>query len=160
MSGLSPERLELEITESVFLENSGMVLECLQAWKRLGVRIALDDSGTGYSNLACLSRLPIDRLKIDRSLIQGVRIDSREAAIVRTVVGLGSDLGFTVIAEGVETEDQLRLVQELGCHRRRLAFSCHRRNRPRPARSWTANGGSMRGAGSSTWRRSRRRCDA
>jgi EAL domain-containing protein (putative c-di-GMP-specific phosphodiesterase class I) len=114
-SGLSPGRLELEITESALLENSGAALKCLRDWKRLGVRLAVDDFGTGYSNLSYLSRLPLDRLKIDRSLIQGLSQDSRVAAVVRTVASLGRELGFTVLAEGVETTDQLRLVKDLGC---------------------------------------------
>jgi len=114
-SGLAPERLELEITESVLGGSTDHVLECLNAWKRLGVRIAIDDFGSGYSNLAYLSKLPIDRLKIDKSLTARVPHDLRETAVVRTVISLARDLGFTVLAEGIESEEQLRAVRDLGC---------------------------------------------
>ena len=79
------------------------------------MRIALDDFGTGYSSLNYLSRLPVDRLKIDRSLIQRVVTDSKTAAIVRTLISLGVDLGFSVLAEGVETEAQFELLMRMGC---------------------------------------------
>jgi EAL domain-containing protein (putative c-di-GMP-specific phosphodiesterase class I) len=114
-SGLPPERLELEITESVLICNTDAVLECLAQWKRLGVRIAVDDFGTGYSSLSYLSRLPVDRLKMDRSLIEGMTHEAKDAAIVRTVISLGRELGFTVLAEGVETEEQFHMLEELGC---------------------------------------------
>ena len=114
-SGLPAERLELEITESVLIGNVDLTLDCLASWKRLGVRIAVDDFGTGYSSLNYLSRLPIDRLKMDKSLIQQMTTQAREATIVRAVVTLGRELGFTVLAEGVETEEQLAMLVELGC---------------------------------------------
>ena len=114
-SGLPPERLELEITESVLIGDADHALDCLACWKGLGVRIAVDDFGTGYSNLSYLSRLPIDRLKMDRSLIHGMTRKSREAAIVRAVISLGRELGFTVLAEGVETEEQFTMLADLGC---------------------------------------------
>jgi diguanylate cyclase (GGDEF)-like protein len=114
-TGLPAERLELEITESVLISNTDVVLECLAQWKRLGVRVAVDDFGTGYSSLSYLSRLPVDRLKVDKSLVQGMMGEPKEAAIVRAVLSLSRELGFTVIAEGVETEAQLAMLQELGC---------------------------------------------
>ena len=114
-SGLPADRLELEITESVLIGDADLTLDCLARWKGLGVRIAVDDFGTGYSNLSYLSRLPIDRLKMDRSLIHGMTKKSKEAAIVRAVISLGRELGFTVLAEGVETEEQLGMLAELGC---------------------------------------------
>jgi len=79
------------------------------------VRIALDDFGTGYSSLGYLAKLPIDRLKIDSSLIRGMTTGSKDTTIVRSVVALGRDLGITVIAEGVETEEQLGILGDLGC---------------------------------------------
>jgi diguanylate cyclase (GGDEF)-like protein len=115
VSGLSPKRLELEITESVLIDNANATLACLAQWKALGVRIAVDDFGTGYSSLSYLSRLPVDRLKMDRSLIHSMTHDAKDAAIVRAVVSLGRELGFTVLAEGVETEEQLDMLAALGC---------------------------------------------
>ncbi len=115
-SGFPAERLELEITESVLLGNAELALECLAQWKSLGVRIAVDDFGTGYSSLSYLSRLPVDRLKVDKALVHGMTSEPRAAAIVHTVVSLGQQLGFTVLAEGVETEQQLAMLKDLGCH--------------------------------------------
>jgi diguanylate cyclase (GGDEF)-like protein len=115
LSGLPGEHLELEITESVLLINTEMALRCMAQWKSLGVRIALDDFGTGYSNLAYLSKLPIDRLKIDGSLIRGISTGSRDTTIVRSVISLAVELGITVLAECVETEEQLRILDNLGC---------------------------------------------
>jgi diguanylate cyclase (GGDEF)-like protein len=109
------ERLELEITEGSLMRNPQAVLECLGQWKELGVRIAIDDFGTGYSSLSYLSRLPVDRLKLDRSLIHNLTTTRKDAAIVRSIIALGKDLGVSVIAEGVETEEQFRMLRDLGC---------------------------------------------
>jgi EAL domain-containing protein (putative c-di-GMP-specific phosphodiesterase class I) len=114
-TGFPASRLELEITEGILIENPELALRRLAQWKQLGVRIALDDFGTGYSSLSYLSRLPVDRLKIDRSLIQRVISDSKTAAIVRALVSLGDDLGFAVLAEGVETEAQFQWLRRTGC---------------------------------------------
>jgi EAL domain-containing protein (putative c-di-GMP-specific phosphodiesterase class I) len=114
-ANLPAERLELEITESVLISDPAQVLDCLAQWKKLGVRVAVDDFGTGYSSLSYLSRLPVDRLKIDKSLVQGLISEPRDSAIVRAVISLGRELGFTVIAEGVETETQLATLDALGC---------------------------------------------
>jgi EAL domain-containing protein (putative c-di-GMP-specific phosphodiesterase class I) len=97
------------------MRNPEAVLECLRQWKELGVRIALDDFGTGYSSLSYLSRLPVDRLKLDKSLIHSLTTKRKDAAIVRSVIALGKDLGVSVIAEGVETELQFQMLQDLGC---------------------------------------------
>jgi diguanylate cyclase (GGDEF)-like protein/PAS domain S-box-containing protein len=115
LTGFPAERLELEITESVLITNAQLVLECLEQWKRLGVRIAVDDFGTGYSSLSYLSLLPVDRLKLDKSLIQSMTSEPKDAAIVRAIISLGEELGVAVIAEGVETEDQFEMLQRLGC---------------------------------------------
>jgi diguanylate cyclase (GGDEF)-like protein/PAS domain S-box-containing protein len=115
VSGLAPERLELEITESVLLANAESALDCLAQWKGLGVRIAVDDFGTGYSSLSYLSRLPVDRLKVDKTLVHSMTSEPKDAAIIRAVVSLGEQLGFEVLAEGVETEQQLAMLQDLGC---------------------------------------------
>jgi EAL domain-containing protein (putative c-di-GMP-specific phosphodiesterase class I)/FixJ family two-component response regulator/HPt (histidine-containing phosphotransfer) domain-containing protein len=114
-SGLPPDRLELEITESVLVTNIDLALKCLAEWKTLGVRIALDDFGTGYSSLSYLTRLPIDRLKIDGSLIRGMTTDSRDTIIVRAVISLCREFGFTTLAEGVETDVQFAMLDDLGC---------------------------------------------
>jgi predicted signal transduction protein with EAL and GGDEF domain len=115
LTAFPAECLELEITESVLIQGTQMALECLAQWKRLGVRIAVDDFGTGYSSLSYLSQLPVDRLKIDKSLVHSMTTVPKDAAIVRTVISLGRELGFTVIAEGVETEAQFEMLGDLGC---------------------------------------------
>jgi EAL domain-containing protein (putative c-di-GMP-specific phosphodiesterase class I) len=114
-SGFPARQLELEITESALMANPALSIECLQAWKRLGVRIAMDDFGTGYSSLSSLSKLPVDRLKLDRSLVHQMTLDRKGAAIVRLIVSLGTELDMEVIAEGVETEDQLKMLTDMGC---------------------------------------------
>jgi len=109
-SGLSPDRLELEITESVLLHDSEANLAQLRALKQIGIRIAMDDFGTGYSSLSYLRRFPFDKLKIDRSFVSDLPGNSESRAIVRAVVGLGASLGVTVTAEGVETREQLKYL--------------------------------------------------
>ncbi|MGX9145391.1 putative bifunctional diguanylate cyclase/phosphodiesterase [Mesorhizobium sp. 128a] len=114
VSGVPARRLELEITETVLMDESETVLKTLRQLRELGVRIALDDFGTGYSSLGYLRRFPVDKIKIDRSFIHD--IDNRDtAAIVRTIIGLGAELGITVTAEGVETEAQLDILRKAGC---------------------------------------------
>jgi diguanylate cyclase (GGDEF)-like protein/PAS domain S-box-containing protein len=114
-SGLQPSRLELEITESILMIDGPKVLNQLDRLRQLGVRIAMDDFGAGFSSLGYLSRLPVDRLKIDRSLVHGLAPGARAADIVRAVIDLGNKFGFMVLAEGVETEDELELLGKLGC---------------------------------------------
>jgi EAL domain-containing protein (putative c-di-GMP-specific phosphodiesterase class I) len=114
-TGFPARQLELEITEGILIDKPELALHCLAQWKRLGVRIALDDFGTGYSSLSYLSRMPVDRVKVDRSLISRMIGDPKTAAIVRAVIGLGSDLGFDVLAEGVESEEQLAMLSGMGC---------------------------------------------
>jgi EAL domain-containing protein (putative c-di-GMP-specific phosphodiesterase class I) len=114
-SGFAAERLELEITESALIVNPARTIEYLNEWKKLGVRIAIDDFGTGYSNLSYLARLPIDRLKIDRSLVHRLTLDFKDVAVVRLILALASELGLDVIAEGVETRQQLKILIDLGC---------------------------------------------
>jgi diguanylate cyclase (GGDEF)-like protein len=114
-SGLDAGSLELEITESLCNERYGRVPELLGALRQLGVRLALDDFGTGYSAFANLTRLPIDRLKIDRSFVRSIAVDENEYAVARTIVAIGRQLNLEVVAEGVETADQCRLLQAAGC---------------------------------------------
>jgi EAL domain-containing protein (putative c-di-GMP-specific phosphodiesterase class I)/PAS domain-containing protein len=111
------KHLELEITESALVGNTELTIECLNQWKRLGVQIAVDDFGTGYSSLNYLSRLPVDRLKLDQSLIQRMTLDAKSKTVMRSTISLGADLGIDVIAEGVETEEQFQMLEDLGCPR-------------------------------------------
>ncbi|MCA0032033.1 putative bifunctional diguanylate cyclase/phosphodiesterase [Mesorhizobium sp. B263B2A] len=113
-SGVSAGQLELEITETVLMDESKAVLKALRQLRNLGIRIALDDFGTGYSSLGYLRRFPVDKIKIDRSFIRD--LGNRDtAAIVRTIIGLGTELGIVVTAEGVETEVQLDMLRDNGC---------------------------------------------
>ncbi len=115
-SGLRPERLELEVTESVFMREGTAAVRTLEAILDMGVRLSLDDFGTGYSSLGYLSRTRFSSIKVDRSFVQGASKGSKEAiAIIRAVVALADSLGMATTAEGVETEDEHRLVQALGC---------------------------------------------
>ncbi|HEY8565739.1 MAG TPA: PAS-domain containing protein [Beijerinckiaceae bacterium] len=114
-SGLSPQRLELEITESVLLADSEATLATLHQLRGMGVRIAMDDFGTGYSSLSYLRSFPFDKIKIDRSFVRELAERNDCLAIVRAVSGLGSSLGMVTTAEGVETEEQLRRVEAEGC---------------------------------------------
>ncbi len=107
--------LELELTESILVQDADDALARLAQLSHLGVRLAIDDFGTGYSSLAYLKRFPIDRLKIDRSFVKGVPLDDSDCAIVRAVVQLAQALGMKVIAEGVETEPQRAFLHALGC---------------------------------------------
>jgi EAL domain-containing protein (putative c-di-GMP-specific phosphodiesterase class I) len=115
VAGVPARLLELELTESILLHDADEALQRLQALARLGVRLSIDDFGTGYSSLAYLKRLPIDKLKIDRSFIAGLPGDARDAGIVRAILQMGQALGMKVIAEGVETEAQRRFLAEAGC---------------------------------------------
>ena len=114
-AGLLPHRLELEITETVLMEESEATLKTLHHLRSLGVRVALDDFGTGYSSLSYLSSFPFDKLKIDRSFVSGLGTNPDCAAIVRAIVGLGTSLGMTITAEGVETPAQLDFIRAVGC---------------------------------------------
>jgi EAL domain-containing protein (putative c-di-GMP-specific phosphodiesterase class I) len=113
-TGLEPERLVLEITETMLMEQSGATLESLHALKDLGIRLVLDDFGTGYSSLSYLDRFPIDALKIDQSFV-GALDSGGSAAIVTAIVSMAHSLDLRVTAEGVETEEQLEHLRRLGC---------------------------------------------
>jgi diguanylate cyclase (GGDEF)-like protein/excisionase family DNA binding protein len=114
-SGLAPEHLTLEVTESVLLADETAAVETLRALRAAGVHIAVDDFGTGYSSLSYLDRLPVDGLKIDRSFVQGLAPRRGKSALVSATLGFARALGLTVTAEGVETEEQVRKLQELRC---------------------------------------------
>jgi diguanylate cyclase (GGDEF)-like protein/PAS domain S-box-containing protein len=115
-SGLSARRLELEITETLLLERSEAVLATLHALRALGVRISMDDFGTGYSSLSYLRSFPFDKIKIDRSFVHGLKAQADSQAIVRAIVSLGSSLGITITAEGIEDESDLACLKAEGCN--------------------------------------------
>ena len=116
LSGVDPRRLMLEITETVLMENPERAAQALAELRSLGIRIAVDDFGTGYSSLSHLQRFPVDVLKIDKSFIDPlVKADESSAALVTAIIGLARSLGLDVIAEGIEHENQLRRLIELGC---------------------------------------------
>jgi diguanylate cyclase (GGDEF)-like protein/PAS domain S-box-containing protein len=115
-TGLDESRLELEITEGVFLSNDEHVHEMIHNLKKIGVKLALDDFGTGYSSLSYLLRVPFDKIKIDQSFVRGASgPESRNAALIKAMVGLASDLQMQTTAEGVETQEELFLIRNLGC---------------------------------------------
>jgi diguanylate cyclase (GGDEF)-like protein/PAS domain S-box-containing protein len=114
-TGLAADRLELEITESLFLDRSNLVLDTLADLRKLGARIAMDDFGTGYSSLGYLCSFPFDKIKIDRSFVQGIAGNVEQQAVVRAIVGLGQTLGKTITAEGIETAEELACLRSIGC---------------------------------------------
>jgi EAL domain-containing protein (putative c-di-GMP-specific phosphodiesterase class I) len=114
-SGLPAQRLEVEITESLLMSNTEMVLRTLATLSAMGVRIAMDDFGTGYSSLAYLWRFPFDKVKIDRAFTQGLGTDPKVGLIVRSIISLAHSLQIRVNAEGVETEQQMQALQGQGC---------------------------------------------
>lgn len=115
-SGLPPKRLELEITETLLLEKSSQVIATLHALRALGVRISMDDFGSGYSSLSYLRSFPFDKIKIDQSFVRGLSGDYELQAIVRSIISLGHGLGVTITAEGVETEAELNWLRSEGCN--------------------------------------------
>ncbi|MBX9990603.1 MAG: EAL domain-containing protein [Phreatobacter oligotrophus] len=114
ISGLDPSRLELEITETLLLKDSAPVLETLERLKAMGVRLSLDDFGTGYSSLSYLHKFPIDKVKIDRSFVRPITTDRKAAKLLRGVTRLGAELGLAVVVEGVETHEQLKMIDAAG----------------------------------------------
>jgi EAL domain-containing protein (putative c-di-GMP-specific phosphodiesterase class I) len=114
-SGLDPDRLVLEVTESVLVVDIAQIGATMQRVRDLGVHLALDDFGTGYSSLLYLQGMPIDRLKIDRSFVSALNVAGHDKTIIQTVVDLAHTLGITVVAEGVETQAELRAIGGMGC---------------------------------------------
>ncbi len=114
-SRLPPERLVLEITETVIMHRTEMMVQRLQELKELGVHLAIDDFGTGYSSLSYLQQFPIDIIKIDKAFIEGMERDAAGAALTRTIIGLGGTLGLSTIAEGIEHASQRVTLEDLGC---------------------------------------------
>jgi EAL domain-containing protein (putative c-di-GMP-specific phosphodiesterase class I) len=112
---LSHEYLELEITESMVMHNPDQVVDMLKNMEKMGIKTSLDDFGTGYSSLSYLKRFPIYKLKVDQSFVRGLPGDEDDAAITRAIIGMGKSLGLRVIAEGVETREQLEFLRAEGC---------------------------------------------
>jgi diguanylate cyclase (GGDEF)-like protein/PAS domain S-box-containing protein len=129
--GVDPCRLRLELTESVFLGHSEEILHTMRTLGAHGLTFALDDFGTGYSSLSYLKRLPLTEMKIDRSFVAGLPEDPHDAAIVETILTLARSLGLGIIAEGVETDSQLKFLRDLGCDR----YQGFLFGRPEPARA-------------------------
>jgi EAL domain-containing protein (putative c-di-GMP-specific phosphodiesterase class I) len=115
-SDLPPDRLGLEITESILINDSASPRSMLETLRAIGVKVLIDDFGTGYSSLARLKHFPLDVIKIDRSFVDGVGAEDEDTAIVAAVVDIARSLGLQVIAEGVEGEVQLERLRQLGCH--------------------------------------------
>jgi EAL domain-containing protein (putative c-di-GMP-specific phosphodiesterase class I) len=115
--GVAPSSLQLEVTERVLMEASNSAITGLRALRDVGVQVGLDDFGTGYSSLAYLRQFPLDFVKIDKSFVDGLAHDAANLAIVAAIISLAHALQLTVVAEGVETENQLRILEDLDCDR-------------------------------------------
>jgi EAL domain-containing protein (putative c-di-GMP-specific phosphodiesterase class I) len=115
-TGANPRNLQLELTESTLVENVEDMIAKMTALKSHGLSFSVDDFGTGYSSLAYLKRLPLDQLKIDRSFVRDLLVDASSASIAQAIISLSHALGLSVIAEGVESERQLEILADLGCH--------------------------------------------
>ncbi|OPY89298.1 MAG: Phytochrome-like protein cph2 [Syntrophus sp. PtaU1.Bin208] len=116
-SGIKPANLDLEITETVLMEQTSSIVEVLHKLKDFGIHISLDDFGTGYSSLNYLQNLPIDTLKIDRSFVRKLVLNQEQPRIIETILALGNNLGMDVIAEGIETTEQMKKLQDMECQR-------------------------------------------
>ena len=114
-TGLEPSQLEIEITESTMMQEGQETIQTLEALGRHGVRIAVDDFGVGYSSLSYLKRFPIDTLKIDRSFVRDLPHNADDVSIVQTIIAMAQSLKLEVVAEGVETDEQLQFLRALGC---------------------------------------------
>jgi len=114
-TGLPPDGLELEITESALMVDTDRALDTLLKFKAMGITIALDDFGTGYSSLSYLKRFPVDTLKIDYSFVKNIFVDAEDAAIVKAIIAMARSLKLRTVAEGVETEEQRVFLREQGC---------------------------------------------
>ncbi len=134
-AGLPPQRLELEVTESMFMKDGGQAVAILEKILELGVRLSLDDFGTGYSSLGYLSKTKFSTIKVDRSFVQSAARNAPESiAIIRAVVALADSLGMSTTAEGVETEEECRIVNQLGCRK----IQGYLFGRPMPSREATS----------------------
>jgi EAL domain-containing protein (putative c-di-GMP-specific phosphodiesterase class I) len=114
-NGLNHESFKLEVTESAYTENSDQVIQVVEGLRRKGYEVEMDDFGTGYSSLNMLSSMPIDVLKMDREFIRNIEHNEKDIQLVALILDIAKNLKIPVIAEGVETENQLRLLKDLGC---------------------------------------------
>ena len=114
-SGLPAHRLEIELTETAMVEDAQQIIRTLRAIKALGVKIAMDDFGTGYSSLVHLRDFPLDRIKVDRSFVASAETDRHSMAVLRGMTLIARELQVSILAEGVETETQLKLMRAIGC---------------------------------------------
>ncbi len=129
---IEPSRLKLELTESVVLSDVADVAAKMRALKALGVGLSLDDFGTGYSSLSYLKQLPLDQLKIDQSFVRDIVTDSNDAVMVKTIINLAQNFGLNVIAEGVETREQLEFLRQNGC----MAYQGYLFSKPVPLKEF------------------------
>lgn len=125
---IKPDRLKLELTESLVLDDIDDTIFKMQALRELGVHFSMDDFGTGYSSLAYLSKLPLNQLKIDQSFVRNIGVKESDSVIVQTIIGMANNLGMQVIAEGVETEPQRQFLEKQGC----LAYQGYLFGKPIP----------------------------
>src|ERR1700722_11235691 len=126
---LDPKYLDLELTESVLMQHAESTIHALGQLKDIGLRLAVDDFGTGYSSLSYLTRFPIDSLKLDKSFVRNIIAKSNDAIVISAVIGLAKSLKQTIVAEGVETTEQLDFLQNQGCDEGQGYYFC----RPSPA---------------------------
>ena len=132
-TGMDPRRIEFEVTESVMMPEPEQAVKLLRNLKAIGVRLTIDDFGTGYSSLAYLKRLPIDSVKIDASFVRGIPVDASDVAITETILAMSGSLGLKVVAEGVETRDQMTFLERRGCDEMQGYYFC----KPLPAEQLT-----------------------
>jgi EAL domain-containing protein (putative c-di-GMP-specific phosphodiesterase class I) len=125
ITGIPPHHLELELTETVLMHDADSAIETLNALKGVGVQLAVDDFGTGYSSFNYLRRFPLDCLKVDRSFIQELAADANNSAILSAMINLGKSLNHRVVAEGVETKEQLHFLQKQECSEGQGFYFCH-----------------------------------
>jgi EAL domain-containing protein (putative c-di-GMP-specific phosphodiesterase class I) len=133
-TGANPRNLKLELTESMLVNDIEVVIDKMARLKSYGLSFSVDDFGTGYSSLAYLKRLPLDQLKIDRAFVRDILVDQSSRAIARTIVNLCQAMGISVMAEGVETQEQLDLLISMGCH----AYQGYLFSRPVPIEEFEA----------------------
>ena len=114
-NAINPERLKLELTESLVLDDIDDSIRKMNALREIGVRFSMDDFGTGYSSLAYLTQLPLDQLKIDQSFVHNIGVKATDSVIVQTIIGMANNLGMEVIAEGIETEAQRTFLEQNDC---------------------------------------------
>lgn len=115
-AGLDPKRLELEVTESLFIEDNHSTAAFIDELSEIGVRFALDDFGTGYSSLGYINKFPFSKIKVDRSFVSGAQVGKKSDAIIRAVAEMGTTLGMDIVAEGLETVEQVQVVRDAGCN--------------------------------------------